>query len=562
MKNKILPVAISLCLLQSTTGLAALSSSDPKALEHAIQQLSEQTQQLQQQVASLQAELQKVKRERRHATKVTTVTRVVRGPVAVPAPGYVSPPLPVPPSTDQDAAIPGPDTQPPTAGVPGAPERLILTTAERANLKREQDINYLIGSTVLTSPVLNIRSAYDASDLVVNISNMNEDLRFLQQRQALEERLGPDYDIPSVFRPRIFISGKLEAQSFFQWPYQGDFTNGIDLAGAELDFLAEASNWAYGFISLGFDNGPLRSPLLLGSGNRINNSNIYLKRGFLTIGNLNKSPLYFTAGQTFVPFGDHTTYMLSDPVTKVEGRINSRAAILGYSSGGLYLSGFAYDGSITTGNSTVDEWGANAGYKFSFADGKFKGNIGAGFVNNIAEAQGYQLNGEGSSNSFQGFSQHSDTEFLHHKVDALNIHASGVMGPFSIYSEYVGALKSFDDEDLSFNDHGAAPKAFHVEGNYAFKIFDKPSAFTLAYDHTWQSLGLNLPEDSFIGVFNISIWKNTIEAIEFRHDENYSSSNSAGGICDPTGDGITTFCPVPSVGSSANQVLLQVGVYF
>ena len=69
-------------------------------------------------------------------------------------------------------------------------------------------------------------------------------------------------------------------------------------------------------MSIDFDNAPLRNPLTLGSGNPINNSRLFLQRAFFTIGNLDTSPIYFSMGQMFVPFGDYTTYQLSNPVTK------------------------------------------------------------------------------------------------------------------------------------------------------------------------------------------------------------------------------------------------------
>lgn len=564
--NKILALAMSLCLWETPQIFANTSPTLSEAqLESALQKLSAQTESLQQEVAALKTQLKRVKEQKIAAsrprsqpvnsTEKYTYAAVAAHPVAVNTTNAANSP---PAGLVTNSYAP-----PITLNAFGKP---ILSHQEYVQKQQEEDINYLIGSTVLSSPIINIHSAYDASDLIVNQSTMNEDLRFLQQRQTLEDMLGGESALPSATRPRVFLSGKVETQAFYMTPFQGPESTGIDLTGVELDVLAEASPWAFGFMSIDFDNAPLRNPLTLGSGNPINNSRLFLQRAFFTIGNLDKSPIYFSMGQMFVPFGDYTTYQLSNPVTKVEGRINNRAAVLGYYKDGLYVSGYALNGAANTatgfGANNIYEFGANGGYKYISPNNNFKSNLGVGFVNNIAEAQGYQLNGLGNPNFFQGFAQRLNTELLQHPVGGFNAHLSGVYKSLSMYSELVTALTNFAGQDLQFNGHGAAPAAFHIEGDYTFKIYERPSVFELGYEHTWESLALNLPQSSYIAVVGTSIWKNTIQTLEFRHDQNYPSSDTGGGICDPTATGVPIICPVPAQTHTQNQLLLQFGVYF
>jgi hypothetical protein len=65
---------------------------------------------------------------------------------------------------------------------------------------------------------------------------------------------------------------------------------------------------------------------------------------------------------------------------------------------------------------------------------------------------------------------------------------------------------------------------------------------------------LFIPKESFSAEITTSIWKDTIEGLEYRHDKNYSASDSSSGLGFPT--------PVGSQGSSQNTVTAQVGVYF
>ncbi len=578
--NKILALAIGICLLESSPALASTSNVSEADLANALQKLTAQTEQLQQEVTTLKTELKQVKQSKQQP-KQTVVKEVVVNRAPVSRYTYAAQRM-----AEADNAsgtfVAGPNiTHTASGAVSGYhPGQLISSTVavnhigqpilsveEQDNQERTADIKYLLGSTVLTSPVLNIHSAYDASDLVVNQSTMNEDLRFLQQRQTLEALVGTE-NLPSQRRPQLFLSGKVEPQFIYFDPFGGPASTAIDVGSAEFDVLAEASPWAYGFMSFNFETNPLRNPETLGSGNPINNSRVFLKRGFITIGNLDRSPFYFSMGQEYVPFGNYSSYMLSNPDTLSEGRINARAAVLGFFHDGLYLSTYALNGAANTEDgfdaNHVYEWGANAGYKFTSTNGFYGADFGAGFVNNIAEAQGYQLTGLGSG-SFQGFSAHPDTENLVHPVGGFDAHFNGSIGNFSTEDEFVTAVEEFSEQDLTFNGDGAQPSALHIEGDYTIKnIFDtnRNLAIFLAYDHSWQSLALNIPKNSYIGGLSTSIWKNTIEAIEFRHDTNYSSSDTASGICDPTGDGDVTTCPVLVLGPRQNQIIAQIGVYF
>ncbi len=577
MKYKLLTLAMGLCLLETNTSLAAASAEQVEELESSLQKITAQTQELQKEIASLKAELKSVKQEKSQMATNTTAKEVHPEPAAKPEerrepearPEEVMPNAPpgtIVAENDEEHAVTSEEAQEQARASNPAATEMTPETVSRRREEQNEFYHYLIGQTVTTSPVMNLRSAYDASDLIVYLSSMNEDLKFLQLRQEMEEQLEKDQlPLPSEKRPLVVLSGKVEGQAFQMYPFsQRSPFSDIDLTGAEFDVLAEVSPWALGYLSLDYDNA-LLNPILNQSGNRINNSRVYLNRGFLTIGNLDKFPMYFSIGQMYVPFGDYTSYLLTTPVTKALGRVNTRAAVLGYSDDGLYLSGYAFNGASNTNpaSNEIDTWGANAGYKFTYND--FNSNLGVGFINTMAESQGAQNNGFTFPN-FSGFGQTSNTEFLIHKVPGVDGHLSLGKGPFSMYSEYIASTRAYDPADLTFNNQGATPRAFHVEGNYTFKIWEKPSAFTLAYEETWQALGFNLPKNSYVANFNTSIWKNTIESLEFRHDVNYASTDTAGGICDPSVDDTAvpdTFCLVPPVtGHTQNTLLAQIGVYF
>lgn len=571
--RKLLTFALCLGLLESTAAFSATTSSKNDAdLSATLSKITAQTEALQAEIQALKAELNSVKKQKTQAKAVAPIHKA-HGSVHR---GIVKPPL----------HVAGPNVETTAAGVtptgyePGdllTPEVALnyngqpfLTMDQKIDQAKDSEIHYLIGNSVVTSQVLNINSAYDASDLIVNLSTMNEDLRFLRQRQQLEKLVGTN-DLPSSKRPLIFLSGKVEGQASYFEPF-GEGTNltstALDLSAAEFDVLAEASPWAYGFLSLAYDGSSFKTPLTIGAGNPINNSRIYLKRGFVTIGNLDKSPFYLSMGQEYVPFGRYSSYLLTNPDTLTLGRTNARAAVLGFYKNGLYLSAYGLNGSVNTAegfdSNHLYEWGTNGGYRFSFGDDGLKGEFGAGYINNIAESQGFQNTGLGTG-SFQGFAANSTTETLQHPVGGFDAHFAATWGPLSTYNEFITATQEFSPLDLTYNDSGAQPSALHVEGAYTFSnVFNskKDVALYVAYDRSWQALAINLPKNSYTVGLSTSLWKNTTQTIEYRHDVNYASTDTASGLCDPTNSGVASICPVTVAGPTQNQILGQIGVYF
>lgn len=523
--NAILALAMGICLFEVTPTLAATSSTNSDAnLASEIEKITAQQAELQQEVTTLKSELRQVRQQKIQAQQQLAAQR-----------GNT------------------------TATGTNVPVERVVSAKDSGQTQAAEN---LIGRPVITSPYLNLTSAYDASDLIIYESPINQDLTLLEQRKTLQKELGGESELPSFSRPLVTISGKLEAQSVYQSPFSGQDQSNFDLSGAELDVLGEVSPWAMGYMSIQYNNAPLDQNLT-GSGNPISNSNLFLNRGFVTIGNLAASPIYLTAGQMYVPFGSYSSYMLSNPVTKSLGRINTRAAELGLAKDGVYTSLFAFNGASTVNNSTViDNFGGNLGYKFSNLghNGDISGDFAVAIINNTTDAQGVQNTG---GSSFEGFSQSSATENLQRLVPGIDVRGYLSNTKFYGLAEAVLTTRAYAPQDMSFNGEGAQPMAGHAEVGYITKILQKPTVFTLGFDATSQALAMGLPNHSYIATVNTSIWKNTIEALEFRHDVNYSNGDTAGGLCDnPDVSGAVMFCPVTVAGSTQNSVIAQLGVYF
>lgn len=410
---------------------------------------------------------------------------------------------------------------------------------------------YTLGPTVTTSPYLGIRSAFDGRDLMVNLPSMNEDLRILLQRQELKHKLGA---LPCADRPIVELSGDLTGRAFYAERFNdAGSIHSIELNGVRLDTLAEVSDWAFGLISLNYDSSSLPS-VLPGSGSRIKNSNVGLARGFLTVGDLDEYPVYFSLGQMFVPFGRYSSTLLSSPLTAAIGKTNARALNLGFYLDGLFGAVYGFRGDSKVGDTGINQWGVNLGYEHS-GDGLHY-EVGAGYIANIADSTGLQcanLSGTG----FRGFAFSPVTEMLQQRVPAYDVHGSATYCDVTVRGEFVGTTRAFDANDLSYNGKGAKLNALHLEVVRRQALMEYNFNLALVYDHAWDAVALGLPKQSFSAVLNTSIWKNTIQSIEYRHDRNYSSGDTGAGIV-----GKNTTAMITSTGGSRNSVIGQIGIYF
>lgn len=277
--------------------------------------------------------------------------------------------------------------------------------------------------------------------------------------------------------------------------------------------------------------------------------------------------------KSFVPFGRYENGMVSTPVTLSMGKTLSPAALLGVTlHNGLYASLYGFSGSQTSGSSELfKQGGVNVGFRHAFAnDDNY--SFGAGWISNIADSEGMQTTGlSTATGQFGGFAVTntgtgaSNNNNLAHRVDAIDAHGQVTFGPVSLVGEYLGSLERFATTDMTFNNVGAAavgaqPQAMHAEIDYLLPFFAKKYGTTLgaSYGRTWQALALNLPENKYAVFLNTSIWRETVESIEYNHGTDYATNQTA------TGAGATGVggAPIVGTGKDSNAVLAEVGVYF
>lgn len=432
---------------------------------------------------------------------------------------------------------------------------LVKASQGHVDSKNRRQVLIKMGATpVVSSPYIGVHSQYDASDLIVNIPSYNQDLQLLQQQKKMQDAF-IQKGVKTPLAPVMVLSGKIEGQVSGNRAANGARSTNVDLSGTELDVIGHFTPWLTGFIALNYDNAAPNAGVVGGSTvTRTDNSRIFLNKAWITLGNLNVSPFYATIGQRFL-FGQSTSFMISSPLTMLLTRIKARALSLGYQhagDNGVYGTVYTFKGDSTTGNTNINQFGGTLGYQFK--NNSFSSDIGVDYVSNIADSQGLQ--NTGNPGVFGGFGASSQFERLVNRVPAIAAHGRATIGSFFLVGEYTGAVKTFDQANLTFNGQGARPQAINVEGAYLFKAFDKPANFVLGYGQTRDALALNLPERRLISAFNISIWKDTIASLEFHRDTNYSTTDFA------TGQYAINPKTIVTTGRFSNTLTAQFGVYF
>nr|WP_217423679.1 LbtU family siderophore porin [Legionella micdadei] len=534
---------------------SSIFAADNEELQQEIRRLQEQTRQLQSQLDRLQKQLvaqSVIKPAAKAAVKrsITKKSPVVKKGPQVAAKGDVTSknqqPVTTPAETKKGKTV----HVSPLTVYTAHEDHKVKGFYPTALIADGRVISYIAGTPVVSSPYLGERPAFDGSDYIVNISSINRDIRLMEQRRRLYrayESLG--YPKPNM--PIISISGKAEPVAIIDHPYVGKYASDINLGSSELDVAAALNDKVEAFISMAYDETP--PPV----GQRVSNSAFSLNMGFVNIGNLDKSPLYFTAGQMFVPFGRYSSSMISSTLPQRLARTKARPFILGYKSQndwGPYAAVYGFKSDTNLGHSGIG--GVNLGY--TIKSGKLSGDLGAGYISSITDSTGMQDNGSQPFTTFGGFASDTNGSELIHKVPGVNVHGNVSFDRYSLTAEWVGVSRRFRFQDLSFNYRGAKPQAAQFEGGVTFMAFNKPASLGLGYQWSKDTLALHLPKHRFSGVFNISIWKDTVESLEYRHDVDYNIYQFANGIAPPGLVNLPTF----GTGRKSDALIAQIGVYF
>ena len=321
-------------------------------------------------------------------------------------------------------------------------------------------------------------------------------------RHKEEERMQKEY-FGHMINRYVDFSGLVEVEGSASQDFEGVNESKFELATVELGFVGKVSDWASAHLTLLYEEG--------------GDDKVLVDDAHIILGNTDKFPLYLDAGRQYVPFGNFTTNMISDPLTLEIAETQETALQIGFKAAGAYGSVFAFNGDTNEGggDSQIEQFGANIGY--ALERDSFSLDIGMSYMNSIGDSDGL------------GDILKEKNLLTADYVSGIGAYAITHIGPVSLIGEYITAL-----DDIG-NETNFQPMAFNIETGYAFHIRGLESTVAIAYQGTDDMAGY-LPEGRFLGSFAIGIFPGTTFAVEWAHDKDY---DKADGGTDESADAFT-----------------------
>ncbi|WP_462321434.1 LbtU family siderophore porin [Halochromatium sp.] len=354
-----------------------------------------------------------------------------------------------------------------------------------------------------------------------------------QQKQQLEgapqriERLEETLDTKRDAGPglggwfeNIEIGGVIEVEGVYVDPYEGSSESDLVLATFELGIAAQVTDWVEVMASLLYeeDDTPLEVDLAT-----------------ITIANPDVTPVFFTAGQFYVPFGAYETNLVSDPLTLEIGETRETAAQLGFVYQGFSGSAYAFNGdNKINGDNQIGSWGANLAFAQERED--LVWTIGAGYINDLGDSDTLQDsvadNRAARQLEIEELRPEEAAQFSldpTERTGGWTANLGLVYRNVNLIGEYLSATERFDPASLSFKDKGAEPSAWNIELGYSFEVFGKESVAAVAYQGTKEAVNLELPETRWAFGWSIGIFDGTALSFEYAHDSDYSTRDGGTG---------------------------------
>lgn len=302
----------------------------------------------------------------------------------------------------------------------------------------------------------------------------------------------------SQFKSPLSIGGYLEGD--FQWwggnniastntivngaggTYNQKGTN-FALTSAKLYFLANLNDWTQAFMTI---KGGL------------NGSTTTFAEAFLNFGNLSKSPLYATIGQTYTPFGSFNSGngpWSNDLLTNAFRSGELPQVIFGYGKNGLNSSI-----SLSNGKTNLSTFIYDLNYEATVNN--FNYNVGGSYTNDIRNS----LSGIGSAYAANGAAASSASPITGGRNGALIFNSNvgynlGNNQGLGLYGEWATTTAS------GYN--GPTPtgkmSAWDVAGTFATPVVSLPTTFGLSYSqtHNMQYVPLALNGNAATGTAEI-----------------------------------------------------------
>ncbi|WPL17056.1 hypothetical protein Thiowin_02042 [Thiorhodovibrio winogradskyi] len=346
-----------------------------------------------------------------------------------------------------------------------------------------------------------------------------------QQLQGAPQRVGKLEDALAAGEGRgwfegIEIGGVIEVEASYLDPYQGDSESDLVLATFELGIASQVNDWVGIEASLLYEE---------------DDTDLEVDLAFINIYNPDVSPVFFTAGQFYVPFGAYETNLVSDPLTLEIGEARETAAQLGFIHEGFSGSLYAFNGdNKVDGKNQIKSWGANLSY--ALETDSYRISAGAGYINDLGDSDTLQDSiAENRQAIYDRLIEGEDPRARWFSTDpnertgGWTANLSLGVGGVNVIAEYLSASERFEFPSLAYRNKGAEPAAWNIEAGYSFPVFGRDTVLAIAYQGTEEAVALELPERSWLFGWSVEVFDNTALSFEYRQDSDYGEHDGGSG---------------------------------
>ena len=307
---------------------------------------------------------------------------------------------------------------------------------------------------------------------------------------------GEQHQIVKEVVNSLTFSGAIEVEANYSSDYNNDSSSDLTLATVEFGLDMQAHDWVKGHVLFLYEED--------------SGDDVVVDEAFVTIGNANATPMYLSAGRMYIPFGNFTTFMISDPLTLEMAEAQETAVQIGYEDHGIHASVYAFNGDTTEGDSssTIEQYGAHAGYEVSNDDVQLQCDVS--YVSSLFDS-------DNLTDEFGAAATDGDY------VAGLGLHTMVGFSGLTIIGEYVAAL-----EDLDVAGDKIDPYTFNVETAYSANLLQHETTFAIAFQGSKDLAGF-LPEERYLASVGFNLYEDTALMLEYAYDEDYSTSDGGTG---------------------------------
>lgn len=379
-------------------------------------------------------------------------------------------------------------------------------------------LSIMCSTGMLLSPV----QADDMADLKAQLQTIQQQMQLLQNKIEAQETsqknqqdathaliennppLRKQNHVIHEMADSIAIGGVIEiaAANTDSDGWSGNKSSDIALDTFELGISASAGDWLTGNILFLYED--------------TDNDNFNVDEAYIGIANADKTPVFANIGRLYVPFGNFTSNMISDPATLTLAETREDVILLGVNmENGFYSSAYIFNGDAEKSgkHNQIDNFGANMGY--AIENDNMSLDIGLGYINNIATSDGLQdLVADNPNASLQDY------------VGGLSLHAIATFSQINLIGEYITAMDSFEANELSSVDNKRLkPRAWNIEAAYNFSLLGKDTTFAIGYQKTedmyFDSETTDYFKSAWLASLSFAVYENTNLSAEWRRATAY-----------------------------------------